>query len=98
MQMGAQGYSSDDSETMKFSTQHFPVMPIDLTIKQTEESELNTTNITTKSAYLPRANSAVRDYFKGKKPAPTNTRYNVRLSVQYETEIGEHLVVVGNID
>lgn len=100
MHMGAQGYSSDDSGSMKFSVQHFPVMPVDLTIRQTEESELNTTTITTKtSAYLPRANSDVKDYFKGKKVSQTShTRYNVKLSVQYETEIGEHIVVVGNID
>ena len=82
------------------SVQHFPVVGINLANNQfNEESELNTTTITNKtSAYLPRADKHVKDYFKGKVKTVANVRYNIKLSIQYETEIGECLAVIGNID
>ena len=59
------------------------------------------TVITTTTAYLPNASGQVKDYFKSKmsgRGGPNlKVKYNLTLKIQYKTEIGEQLGIVGNI-
>jgi hypothetical protein len=50
------------------------------------------------SAQLAKVDGYVRNYIKQKRGPQSNSKYNVKLQVQYETEMGDHIAVVGEID
>jgi len=70
--------------------------------EDTEETDANTTVITTTSnRLLTAANTSVQDYFKATSPTRVrrdNVKYHLKLSMQFETEHGEYMAIVGNIE
>ena len=71
-----------------------------------EDKEEDTTIITTTStSCLPFASKTVKDFFrstvspkKNRRSGSMKVKFNLKLSLQYETQHGEYLAVVGNID
>jgi hypothetical protein len=68
-----------------------------------EDKEGDMTVITTTStSYLPFASNTVKDFFRStvspKKRRSMKMKFSLKLSIQYETQIGEYLAVIGNIE
>ena len=57
---------------------------------------------TTSTSYLPFASNTVKDFFRStvspKKRRSMKMKFSLKLSIQYETQIGEYLAVIGNIE
>ena len=70
--------------------------------EETEETDANTTVITTTSnRLLTPANTSVQEYFKASSPTRVrrgSIKYHLNLSMQFETEHGEYMAIVGNIE